>query len=77
MIIEDGENVFKAVRPANNIKELKSIYGGNGDFVRIKDVTTDYPIDTDYLRRVLTGREFGHFGEAETDIICALIGQLF
>ncbi len=77
MIIEDGENVFKAIRPANSIKELKYIYGGNGEFVRIKEVTSDYPIDTEYLRRVLTGRENGHFGEIETDIICALVGRLF
>lgn len=39
MIIEDREHVFKCVRPARNVNELKKIYGGNGDFVRIKDVT--------------------------------------
>ena len=39
MIIEDGERVFKCVRPAKDINQVKQIYGGNGDFVRIKDVT--------------------------------------
>lgn len=77
MIVDDGQNVFKAVRPAKDVKELKYIYGGNGEFVRIKDVTKDYPIDTEYLRRVLRGKENGHFGEAETDIICALVGRIY
>lgn len=75
MIIDGGQDVFKMVRPAKDVKELKYIYGNNGEFVRIKDVTEDYPIDTEYLRRVLTGKENGHFGEVETDIICALVGR--
>lgn len=77
MIIENGEHVFKNVRPAKNIKELKQIYGGNGDFVRIKDVTQEYPLDVDYLRKVLRGENIGHFGEIETDIICALVQRLY
>ncbi len=77
MIIEDGNHVFKCVRPAKDIKQLKYIYGGNGDFVRIKDVTAEYGIDLDYLRKVLTGQANGHFGEIETDIICALVQRCY
>ncbi len=77
MIIEDREHVFKCVRPARNVNELKKIYGGNGDFVRIKDVTQEYPLDVDYLRRVLRGETIGHFGETETDIICALVQRMY
>ena len=29
MIIEDGERVFKCVRPAKDINQVKQIYGGN------------------------------------------------
>ena len=76
MIIEDGERVFKCVRPAKDINQLKQIYGGNGDFVRIKDVTQEFPLDVDYLRKVLRGETVGHFGEHETDIICALVQRL-
>lgn len=77
MIIEDGERVFKCVRPAKDINQLKQIYGGNGDFVRIKDVTQEYPLDVDYLHKVLRGETVGHFGEPETDIICALVQRLY
>lgn len=77
MIIDGGEQVFKCVRPAKDIKQLKYIYGGNGEFVRIKDVTNDYPIDVDYLRDVLTGKHNGHFGEVETDIICSVIQRTY
>lgn len=77
MIIEDREHVFKCVRPAENVKQLKTIYGGNGDFVRIKDVTEQYPIDVDIIRNVLQGRRAGTFGEIETDIICSLIQRLY
>ena len=76
MIIDDG-HVFKCVRPAKDIKQLKEIYGGNGEFVRIKDVTEQYPIDVDIIRKVLQGQRAGTFGEVETDIICALVQRLY
>lgn len=77
MIIEDKDHVFKCVRPAKDVQQLKQIYGGNGEFVRIKDVTEEYPLDMDYLRKVLQGQSMGHFGEVETDIICALVQRLY
>lgn len=80
MIIENGvydTTVYKAIRPAKDVKQLKQIYGGNGEFVRIKDVTEFYPIDLDTLRRVLTGKEAGKFGEVETDIIVSLVLSLY
>lgn len=73
MIIDGGESVSKYIRPAKNVKQLKYIYGGNGEMVRIKDVTKDFPIDLDYLHKVLRGQTQGHFGEVETDIICSII----
>ncbi len=76
MIIDDG-HVFKCVRPAESVKQLKYIYGGNGEMVRIKDVTEEYPLDLDYLRKVLRGQANGHFGEVETDIICSLVQRLY
>lgn len=41
-IIDDGNNVFKSKVAARNKKELLSVYGGNGDFVKIKDITNEY-----------------------------------
>lgn len=78
MIIENGvydSTVYKCVRPAKDVKQLKEIYGGNGEFVRVKDVTEFYPIDLDALRKVLTGKQTGTFGEVETDIIISLVSR--
>lgn len=80
MIIENGvydNQVYKVVRPAHNEKQLKVRYGGNGEFVRIKDVTEFYQIDLDALRRTLTGKQTGIFGEVETDIIVSLVQQMY
>lgn len=80
MIIENGVYdtlVYKEIRPAKDVKQLKEIYGGNGEFVRIKDVTEFYPIDLDALRKTLTGKQTGTFGEVETDIIVSLVGRLY
>ena len=44
-IVDDGNNVFKSTVAARNKKELLNVYGGNGDFVKITDVTNDYFTD--------------------------------
>lgn len=77
MIIDSGETVFKCVRPAKDIKQLKYIYGGNGEMVRIKDVTEEYGIDLDYLRDVLLGKQIGHFGKVEIDLIIAIMQRCY
>lgn len=41
-IIDDGRDVYKSIVTAKNRKELFEIYKGNGDFIRIDDVTKDY-----------------------------------
>ena len=77
MIIDSKDSVFKCVRPAENVKQLKYIYGGNGEMVRIKDVTEEYGIDLSYLRDVLTGKRGGHFGEIETDLIISIVQRCY
>ncbi len=72
MIIESGMDVYKMVRPADNEKKLRSIYGGNGDFVRIKEVTKDYPIDLGKVRDALYKAQFG---EPEADIIISILQE--
>lgn len=44
-IIDDGRDVFKSTVAAKNKKDLTAVYGGNGDFVKITDVTADYFTD--------------------------------
>jgi hypothetical protein len=73
-IVDDGNNVFKTLSTAKNKKELLSVYGGNGDFVKIDDVTNEYftsesseKLDDDLLRM--------GWGEAERKLICALLEE--
>lgn len=75
-IVDDGENVFKTLTAAKSKKELLEVYGGNGTFEKIEDVTNEYFSDLiasiecleESLRR--TG-----YGEGEISILCALLDQ--
>lgn len=73
-IVETKTSVFKMVRPSTSLEEFENVYRGNGDFVRIKEVTNDYPIDIVYLRQVLQN---AHFGEVEQDIIVSLVQNIY
>lgn len=73
-IVDDGKDVFKTITAAKNKKELLSVYGGNGVFEKITDVTNDYPIDVDKLSNDLL--RFG-WGQAEINLICALVQEHF
>ena len=71
-IIDDGKDVFKTLAASKNKKELLTVYGGNGSFEKITDVTNEYLIleSVDRLRNDLqrTG-----WGKGEIEIICALV----
>lgn len=73
-IIDDGKDVFKTLIASKNKKELLSVYGGNGSFEKIKEVTDEYliPESVDNLRSDLqrTG-----WGKGEIEIICALVKE--
>ncbi len=64
-IIKDNLTAYVEIIPAWNKKELLDQWGGNGDFVSIKDVSKDYPISIDCVQNAITGR----FGIQEQDII--------
>ena len=68
MIINDGEKVFKVCRGAKSVAALKKEYGGNGEFVRVKDVTEAFPISEEHLRVALRG-----WGEEERELIVGLL----
>lgn len=69
-IVDDGQSVFKTVTAAKNKKELLNVYGGNGKFEKIKDVTNEYPIDENKLDNTL--RTAG-YGQAEINLLTALL----
>lgn len=73
-ILNDGENIFETFASSKNKRELLEVYGGNGNFEKIEDVTNEYFDDNsvDCLRTSLirTGWGFG-----EINLICALLDQ--
>ena len=70
MIIDDGRDVFKVTRMGKDQKDMEERYGGNGEFVRVLDVTENFPISEDKLHAALTG---AGFGEAERESIVSLL----
>jgi hypothetical protein len=72
-IVDDGKNVFKTLTASKSKKDLLNVYGGNGEFIKIQDVTSEYFNEDTvaYLENVLKL----HFGEGETKLICALVEE--
>lgn len=65
-IIDDGQQVFKVFKAAKSKKALLDIYGGNGQFEKIEDVSENYPIHVVYLEKILREQRYG---EAEISLI--------
>lgn len=70
MILDDGQNIIKVVCPALSVKDLKKQYSGNGEFVRIKEVTENYPLSITNI--MISLREAG-YGEIEREAIARII----
>ena len=60
VIVDDGKDVYKSRAYAKSKKELREVYGGNGDFLRVKDVTADYPVSLDKLENDLKKAGWGN-----------------
>lgn len=73
-IVDDGENVFKTLTAAKSKKELLEIYGGNGTFEKIEDLTNEYFTETSVACLNKSSKSSG-WGEGEINIICALLDQ--
>ena len=73
-IVDDGQDVFKTLTASKNKKELLEVYGGNGNFEKITDVTNDYliPESVEKLREDLQSKEWE---KGEIEIICALVKE--
>lgn len=73
-IIDDGKDVFKTIVVCKNKKELLTVYGGNGKFEKVTDVTKNYFTEesVDRLRIDLLRTEWG---APETELICALLQE--
>lgn len=58
-IIDDGKEVYKEVLTAKNKKQLLDIWGGNGSFEKITEVTNQYPLSLDSIMQAVIDKGFG------------------
>ena len=70
MYIDDGQDIIKAARIGKSAADIKKRYSGNGEFVKVADVTEDYPIN-EY--KVMDALAAAGFGEAEQEAIRHLL----
>ena len=73
-IVDDGKDVFKTLIAAKNKKCLLDVYGGNGTFEKIDDVTNDYFVEGTVEKLNFDLMRMG-WGEGERNLICALVEQ--
>lgn len=64
--LDDGESVIKVAVPANNAAGVKRYVAGNGEIIKVKDVTDEYPISSVKVKLAL---EQSGFGETEKWLI--------
>lgn len=73
-IVDDGKDVFKTLTAAKNKKNLLDVYGGNGTFEKIEDVTNEYFTD-ETVEKLDSDLMCMGWGEGERKLICALVEQ--
>ena len=71
-IVDDGRDVFKTLTAVKSKKELMDVYGGNGSFEKIQDVTSEYFTNESPERLDQDLQKMG-WGEGERKLICALL----
>lgn len=73
-IIDDGTDVYKSLCTAKSKKELLDVYGGNGDFIKIKDITNEC-FDETSAEELRNDLKKAGWGEGETRLIVALLEE--
>ena len=64
--MDDGQNCFKLVIPADSVKAAKKYVAGNGEVLKVTDITADYPIS---IEKVMDALKVAGFGQVEMDLI--------
>lgn len=73
VIVKDADDsVFIAKTACKNKKQLMERYGGNGEFIRVTDITEDY-FNENSVSYLMDSLEKTGWGEGEK---CLLIGLL-
>ena len=64
--MDDGQNCFKLAIPADSVKSAKKYVQGNGEVLKVTDITEDYPIS---INKVVEALKNADFGQVEIDLI--------
>ena len=64
--MDDGKNCFKLAIPADSVKSAKKFVQGNGEVLKVSDITEDYPISAEKVANALKDAEFN---QVEIDLI--------
>lgn len=64
--LDDGENCYKIAVPAESIKDAKVFVEGNGEIIKVVDVSDSFSISAEKVAEVLTS---GGFSQVEVDFI--------
>ena len=71
---DDGDTCFKVIRPAESKSQFYSRFGGNGEIIKIDDVTEEFPLDPEKLLDDL--RRIG-YGEPEAYAISECVRKCY
>lgn len=71
--MDDGMSAFKVTIPAKNIKKAMEYVRGNGEIIRIKDITDSYTIDTNDVYEALAS---AHFDYAAIELITRALDEI-
>ncbi len=74
VIVNDGKSVFESYAAAKSRKEMINIYGGNGEFEVIQDITKDIFTEDSPKALVDLMRQNG-WGRAERELVYALMQE--
>ena len=74
VIWEDRDDVYKDYIPAESEEQAAEFVRGNGDVIKVTEVTDDFPLSTGSVGDALLARGFGR---AETDLITRMIGSFY
>ena len=73
-IVNDGDDIIKAYATGKTKKDILNIYGGNGEFIKVVDVT-ELHLEQNSLKLLENDLLNTGWGEAERTIILALLQQ--
>lgn len=73
-IIDDDESVYKCLATGNDKQDMLNVYGLNGRFVEIKDITNDF-FSYESIEKLDDDLSAMGWNKYERKLICALLRQ--